>query len=100
TLENAEYYFDVERSNNQDNYLLQLNVAQVIVIFHMLGINDMNEQLKNNLVDIGLSEGKSIILEIRDCILTLFGFNVHCAIFSSKKLSNICIIIRLMKLIK
>ncbi|CAF5099922.1 unnamed protein product, partial [Rotaria sp. Silwood1] len=82
TLKNAEHYFEAEGSDNRDNYLLQPHAAQVISIFRMLGIGDKNEELKNNLVQIGTGEGKSITLGSMACILALLGFDVRCACYS------------------
>ncbi|CAF1341009.1 unnamed protein product [Rotaria sp. Silwood1] len=82
TLKNAEHYFEAEGSDNRDNYLLQPHAAQVIAIFRMLGIGDKNEELKNNLVQIGTGEGKSITLGSMACILALLGFDVRCACYS------------------
>ncbi|CAF3125798.1 unnamed protein product [Rotaria sp. Silwood2] len=84
TLKKAEHSREAEDSDNRNNYLFQPYVAQVISIFRMFGIGymNMNEELKNNLVDIGSSEGKSIVLGITACILALFGFDVHCACYT------------------
>ncbi|CAF2749527.1 unnamed protein product [Rotaria sp. Silwood2] len=82
TLKNAEYYFEFEGSDNRNNYLSQLHAAQVISIFCMLGIGNKDEELKNNLVQTGTREGKSITLESIACILALLGFDVRCACYS------------------
>ena len=36
----------------------------------------------NNLVEVGTGEGKSIVLGVTACILSLLGFDVRCASYS------------------
>ncbi|CAF0939888.1 unnamed protein product [Adineta steineri] len=82
TLQNASSYFDVEDVVDRKNYLLQPHAAQVVSIFRMLGVGDENEKLKNNLVQIGTGEGKSITLGVTASVLALLGFDVRCACYS------------------
>ncbi|CAF2071576.1 unnamed protein product [Rotaria magnacalcarata] len=48
----------------------------------MLGIGNAKEELRNNLVQIGTGEGKSITLGVTASILALLGFDVRCACYS------------------
>jgi preprotein translocase subunit SecA len=48
----------------------------------MLDIGDKEEELRNNLVQIGTGEGKSITLGATAVILTLLGFDVRCACYN------------------
>ncbi|XP_065663342.1 uncharacterized protein LOC136085801 [Hydra vulgaris] len=106
TLQNAEYYNEMEGIENQDSYLLTPHPSQVISIFRMLGFGYMeikqvkgiidtfksvvsneklyvsNDKLQNNLVQVGTGEGKSLILAVVSCVLSLIGFDVSCACYS------------------
>ncbi|CAF4322129.1 unnamed protein product [Rotaria sp. Silwood2] len=82
TLTNADHYFDAVDTEDKHNYLLQPHTAQIVSIFRMLGIGDRNEELSNNLVEIGTGEGKSITLGVTASILALLGFDVSCACYS------------------
>ena len=82
TLQNATSYFEVEDDQNKNNYLLKPHAAQVVSIFRMLGLDSQNQQLENNLVQIGTGEGKSITLGATASILALLGFDVRCACYS------------------
>jgi hypothetical protein len=82
TLKNADHYFDAEGMDDKNSYLLQPHAAQVISIFRMLGIDDSNPSLKNNLVQIGTGEGKSVTLAATAATLALLGFDVSCACYS------------------
>ena len=82
TLKHSEHYFEAKDLENSDNYLLQPHAAQVISIFRMLGIGDDKEELRNNLVQIGTGEGKSVTLAVTAIVLALFGFHVNCACYS------------------
>lgn len=48
----------------------------------MLGIGDDPSMLRNNLVEIGTGEGKSVTLAAISSILALLGFEVYCACYS------------------
>ncbi|CAF4470583.1 unnamed protein product [Rotaria sp. Silwood2] len=82
TLQNAQHYFEADGVGNRDSYLFQPHTAQVISIFRMLGIDDTEEELSNNLVQIGTGEGKSVTLGATASILALLGFDVCCACYS------------------
>ncbi|CAF4542845.1 unnamed protein product [Rotaria sp. Silwood2] len=82
TLKNADLYFEAVDTEDKNNYLLQPHAAQVISVFRMLGIGDKNEELTNNLVEIGTGEGKSVTLGVTASILALLGFDVCCACYS------------------
>ncbi|CAF4090243.1 unnamed protein product, partial [Rotaria sordida] len=82
TLTHSEHYFEAQGLTEKDNYLLQPHAAQVISIFRMLGIGDTEEELKNNLVQIGTGEGKSVTLAVTAIVLALLGFDVNCACYS------------------
>ena len=83
TLMNSTHYFEAESLDNKDSYLLQPHAAQVISIFRILGIGDKKEELKNNLVQIGTGEGKSVTLAVAASIFALLGFDVDCACYSN-----------------
>ncbi|CAF1623468.1 unnamed protein product [Rotaria sp. Silwood1] len=80
-LKNVDHYFEAEDLDNRNNYLLLPHATQVIAIFRIFGIGNKKEQLKNNLVEIGTSERKSITLGVTACILVLLGFDVCCACY-------------------
>ncbi|CAF2542951.1 unnamed protein product [Rotaria sp. Silwood2] len=82
TLKNADLYFEAVDTEDKNNYLLQPHAAQVISVFRMVGIGDKNEELTNNLVEIGTGEGKSVTLGVTASILALLGFDVCCACYS------------------
>ncbi|XP_065682686.1 uncharacterized protein LOC136085794 isoform X1 [Hydra vulgaris] len=104
TLQNAEYYNEMEGIENQDSYLLTPHPSQVISVFRILGIgyfepkqgksftdnlkninenkNVSNNKLQNNMVQIGTGEGKSLVLAVVSCVLSLIGFDVSCACYS------------------
>ena len=42
----------------------------------------LNNQLQNNLVQVGTGEGKSLILAIATCVLVLLGAEVSCVCYS------------------
>ena len=99
TLLNSENYFNYKEKNS----LFLPHPAQVIAIFRMLGIgyNDgfftkvkkfvgknVTKRifevtgLRNNLIEIGTGEGKSITLGITAATLALLGFDVNCVCYS------------------
>ncbi|XP_065682287.1 uncharacterized protein LOC124816231 [Hydra vulgaris] len=106
TLQNAEYYNEMKGIENQKSYLLTPHPSQVISIFRILGIGYIelkqvkslsetfksvvynekqlvnNDKLQNNLVQVGTGEGKSLILAVVSCVLSLIGFDVSCACYS------------------
>jgi preprotein translocase subunit SecA len=41
-----------------------------------------SELLVNNLVEIGIGEGKSVVLAITACVFALIGLDVHCSCYS------------------
>jgi hypothetical protein len=61
---------------------LKPHAAQVIAIFRMLGLGTYREELKNNLVQVGTGEGKSVILAIVAAVFALLGFEVYIACYS------------------
>ncbi|XP_065663330.1 uncharacterized protein LOC136085791 [Hydra vulgaris] len=98
TLQNAEYYNEMKDNDNQDTYLLTPHPSQVISVFRILGVgynaetlknsssseilHDSNDMLQNNLVQVKTGEGKSLILAVVSCVLSLIGFDVRCACYS------------------
>ena len=82
TLQNSTHYFEAEGVNDQKSYLFKPHAAQIISIFRMLGSGDSKEKLRNNLVQIGTGEGKSVTLAITASVFALFGFDVNCACYS------------------
>lgn len=82
TLKNANHFFEADDSLKKENYLFQPHAAQIISIFRILGIGDAKEELKNNLVQIGTGEGKSITLAVTAAVLALLDFDVYTACYS------------------
>jgi hypothetical protein len=97
TLLSSDSYFDI----SQKVFLFQPHPAQVISIFRMLGLGyskgfkrvnidtakkffgyDTDTSLRNNLVQIGTGEGKSLTLAISAVVLSLLGFDVFCVCYS------------------
>ena len=82
TLLNSKSYF-----SDETDYLFLPHPAQVVSIFRMLGIGnsapkDSTFGLKNNLVQIGTGEGKSVTLAVTAATLSLLGFDVYCVCYS------------------
>ncbi|KAL4445289.1 hypothetical protein ABPG74_022102, partial [Tetrahymena malaccensis] len=109
SLLDISYYSD-NSSCSQDkrsDFILQPHPGQIISILRILGLGYIKEkdtrvissvkkffdydtkndeepddQLKNNLIEIGTGEGKSVTLAVTACILVLLGANVSCACYS------------------
>ena len=102
TLMNNEYFEqmkDVE-GINRESYLLTPHPGQIVSILRLLGIGycqykevthmfrknenirDYKNRLKNNLIQVGTGEGKSLILAVASCILVLLGAEVNCVCYS------------------
>ena len=89
TFLNSKSYF-----SNQTDYLFLPHPAQVVSIFRMLGIGNTatskrnnspssgSSSLKNNLVQIGTGEGKSVTLAVAAAALSLLGFDIYCVCYS------------------
>ncbi|KAL4445288.1 hypothetical protein ABPG74_022101 [Tetrahymena malaccensis] len=111
SLQDISYYSDNNESNNRDDFILQPHPGQIVSILRLLGIGyytikekglleqvkdtvknafsekknieeEINDSLKNNLIEIGTGEGKSVSLAITACILVLLGADVSCACYS------------------
>lgn len=90
TLMNSTEFNNEEESdlNNggkpaNNNYLLQPHSAQVTSIFRLLGIDvKKGDPLKNQLVEIGTGEGKSVTMAITASVLAFLGYDVNCACYS------------------
>ena len=96
TLLSSDNFFNIK----EKEYLFQPHPAQVISIFRMLGLgyrtgfkevfintspifgNDKDTSLRNNLVQIGTGEGKSVSLAVTSVVLALLGFDVYCVCYS------------------
>jgi len=65
------------------NYLLQPHAGQILSLFRIFGLDTHNSKMDNHLIQIGTGEGKSIILAISAAVLSLLGYSVHCACYSS-----------------
>ena len=87
TLMNAEDFYELSEgkgdATNKGKYLLQPHPSQVISIFRMLSCGDTDDKIKNNLVQIGTGEGKSITLAMTATVLILLGYSVDCACYST-----------------
>jgi len=80
TLMNADDFFHT--SDSKEKYLFQPYVAQVVSIFRMMSCGDTTEAIKNNLVQIGTGEGKSVTLAVTSTLLALLGYSVNCVCYS------------------
>ena len=83
TLLNAQFYFENDGVEDQQNYLFRPHSAQIISILRIFSCGDETQKLSNNLVQIGTGEGKSITLAMTSILFALFGFDVNCACYSS-----------------
>ena len=94
TLEDSEYFFkhkkreDEEKSNvfginDSKRYLREPKITQIVAILILLSIDNPNRKLLSNLVQIGTGEGKSLILAVLACILSLLGFDVYCVCYGT-----------------
>ena len=81
TVLNCKPYF--EANNKDKSYLRQPHPAQVLSIFRLLGISCENNEFANNIVQIGTGEGKSVVLAVLAIVLSLLGFRVDVACYSS-----------------
>ncbi|KAL4489804.1 hypothetical protein ABPG72_022444 [Tetrahymena utriculariae] len=82
TLLNTQYFKEVSDLENKQNYLFKPHAGQVISIFRLLGLGYTNDNLYNNLVQLGTGEGKSVILAITSIIFTLYDIDIYCACYS------------------
>ena len=62
-------------------YLYDPHPAQVITIFVILGLT--NNKLSNRLAEVLTGEGKSVVLTMVGCYLSLIGYTVHYVCYSS-----------------
>ena len=102
TIQNTEYYTEMKGTEKRETYLLTPHPGQVISIFRILGIGYVKvnstfwdsakkiagyeesvDGLKNNLVQVGTGEGKSLILAVTSSVLALLGIDVSCASYSA-----------------
>lgn len=84
TLINAKDYFEMAKeTEDTKSFLFQPHVAQVISIFRMMSCGDDDENLRNNLVQIGTGEGKSVTLAMTSAIFALLGYEINCVCYSS-----------------
>lgn len=82
TLKKADRFFEALDPNEKENYLFQPHAAQIISIFRMLGIGDSKQEFRNNLVQVGTGEGKSVTLAFSEALLALLGFDINIACYS------------------
>lgn len=102
TLMNSQHYFGASGTENKESYLLKPHAAQVVSIFRILGVGDIEHdsnsilswfrfgkkhqqpknRIINNLVQIGTGEGKSVTLAVTASVLSLLGYDVMCACYS------------------
>ena len=84
TLKNMQFYKEMEGVDNRNSYLMTPHAGQIISILRILGIgySEGGLNLKNNLVEIGTGEGKSVILAITSIILAMHGIDVYCSFYS------------------
>ena len=86
TLMNAQDFYEISEEGCTDNskkqYLMQPHPAQVVSILRMLCCGDHDEKIKNNLVQIGTGEGKSVTLAMTATVLALIGYSIDCACYS------------------
>ncbi|KAL4489791.1 hypothetical protein ABPG72_022431 [Tetrahymena utriculariae] len=82
TLLNTQYFQEVSDLENKQSYLFKPHAGQVVSIFRLLGLGYEKESLYNNLVQIGIGEGKSVILAITSIIFALYDIDIYCACYS------------------
>ncbi|CAM4828535.1 unnamed protein product [Rotaria magnacalcarata] len=82
TLNNSEHCFDIIDLEEKKRYLVKPHQTQIVSILCMLGINDKKEHLKNRVVEIGIGEGKSLIVAVTACVLALLGFDIRCVCYN------------------
>ena len=85
-----------DKARQARNYILQPHAAQVVSIFLFFIDSTTNKsgtsskqssdkstlKFKNQLIQIGTGEGKSVTLAVTSCVLALLGFDVNCACYS------------------
>ncbi|XP_065664425.1 cytoskeletal protein Sojo-like [Hydra vulgaris] len=88
TLQNTEYYNEMDDHEKCNTYLMMPHPSQVISVFCILGLDiiegtyKIKKDFQNILLEVGTGEGKSLILAVVSCVLSLIGFNVSCACYS------------------
>lgn len=107
-MTNVNYYEEMNGVEDRETFLLMPHPGQIVTIFRLLGIGYyklvakkgikhqimsfanledyekvMFDSLKNNFVQVGTGEGKSLILAFTSCVLVLLGFEVSCACYSN-----------------
>ena len=63
------------------NYSKRQKIPQFVAVIRLLNMDNKQKQLISNLVQMGIGEGKSLILTVTATILTLLGFEVYCAFY-------------------
>ncbi|XP_065663253.1 repetitive organellar protein-like isoform X2 [Hydra vulgaris] len=88
TLQNTEYYNEMDDHEKCNAYLMTPHPSQVISVFCILGLDIIEDTytikkvFQNILLEVGTGEGKSLILAVVSCVLSLVGFNVSCTCYS------------------
>jgi len=87
TVQTSQNMF--QSSNNNIDCLIRPNVAQLLALFRLLGLDSYNSGKKvgfskksGRAIQVGTGEGKSILLGGLSCFLALVGFDVSCASYS------------------
>jgi len=84
TLNRSKNYYNVDETKFEDKNLLIPHPAQIIAIFQIFCLETKkNLNVKNNLIQVGTGEGKSIILGLTSIIFALINYDVSVACFSN-----------------
>eukprot|EP01031_Cornospumella_fuschlensis_P025016 gene25016-30218_t len=84
-IKSGDSYNSLAENDEQNaaDILLTPHHVQVIAIFRLLGCADgLGASLRNQLMQIGTGEGKSIILGALSVLFALLGFEVRCVCYS------------------
>jgi len=84
TINGSKNYYNIDDTKFEDKNLLIPHQGQIVSIFEIFCLHtNKSEKLRNNLVQVGTGEGKSIILGLTSIIFALFGYEVSVACYSS-----------------
>jgi len=83
TINGSKNYYNIDDTKFEDKNLLIPHPAQIIAIFEIFCFDTKkSDKLKNNMVQVGTGEGKSIILGLSSIIFALLGYEVSVACYS------------------
>jgi len=84
TINGSKNYYNLDDTNFENKNLMIPHPAQIIAVFELFCLNTKNsKKVRNNMVQVGTGEGKSIILGITSILFALLGYEVSVACYSN-----------------